>query len=99
VIPPRKNRKKQREYDKHLLTTRSRGRLEFDAGWQDVVQSFMAIRKAQTPSGRQITFKADRSEEVSHADLAWATLHALAHEPLAMPESGSIAAARIEIFG
>ncbi|MCL2020945.1 MAG: terminase ATPase subunit family protein [Betaproteobacteria bacterium] len=77
----------------------SRGRLEFDAGWQDVAQSFMAIRKAQTPSGRQITFKADRSEEVSHADLAWATLHALAHEPLAIPESGSIAAARIEIFG
>jgi uncharacterized protein YjcR len=59
-----------------------RRRLEFDAGWTDLAQSFMAIRKTMTASGRQMTFEASRSEEVSHADLAWATLHALANEPL-----------------
>lgn len=58
------------------------GRLEFDAGWTDLVQSFLAIRKTMTPSGRQMTYTAGRSEEISHADLAWATMHALGNEPL-----------------
>lgn len=57
-------------------------RVEFDAGWTDFMQSFMAIRKAMTASGTQFTFMASRSEEVSHADLAWAAMHAFAHEPL-----------------
>jgi hypothetical protein len=60
----------------------TKGRLEFDAGWTDVAQSFMAIRKTTTASGRQVTFEAGRSEEISHADLAWACMHALANEPL-----------------
>lgn len=60
----------------------SKGRMEFDAGWTDVAASFMAIKKTTTPSGRQVTFEAGRSEDVSHADLAWATMHALANEPL-----------------
>ncbi|HJW26419.1 MAG TPA: terminase ATPase subunit family protein [Rhodocyclaceae bacterium] len=60
----------------------NKGRLEFDAGWTDMAASFMAIKKTTTPSGRQITFEAGRSEEISHADLAWATMHALHNEPL-----------------
>ena len=31
------------------------GRLEFDAGWTDVAQSLMAIRKTMTASGRQMS--------------------------------------------
>lgn len=58
------------------------GRLEFDAGWMDLCQSFIAIRKTMTASGRAFTFEASRSEEHSHADIAWATLHALFNEPL-----------------
>lgn len=58
------------------------GRLEFDAGWTDLVASLMSIRKAMTASGRQMTYEASRSEETSHADLGWALLHALVHEPL-----------------
>jgi uncharacterized protein YjcR len=71
-------------------------RVEFDAGWVDMAQSFMAIRKTMTASGRQMTFRADRSEQVSHADLAWATLHALHNEPLegALGTNGSF----MEIF-
>lgn len=64
------------------LDTMNKGRLEFDAGWTDLAQSFMAIRKTTTESGSRITFKANRSEEVSHADLAWAVMHALYNEPL-----------------
>lgn len=60
----------------------TKGRLEFDAGWNDVAASFMAIKKTTTASGRQITFEAGRSAEISHADLAWATMHALSNEPL-----------------
>uniref|UniRef100_UPI001CDB3D35 terminase ATPase subunit family protein n=1 Tax=Escherichia coli TaxID=562 RepID=UPI001CDB3D35 len=72
---------KQRLVLKTLDVVRKR-RLEFDAGWTDLAQAFMAIRKTLTPSGRQVTFEASRSEEVSHADLAWACMHAIINEPL-----------------
>ena len=42
----------------------------------------MAIRKVMTQSGNQMTFDADRSEDASHADLAWAAMHCLINEPL-----------------
>ncbi len=58
------------------------GRLEFDAGQTDIAASFLAIKKTLTPSGRQVTYQAGRSEETSHSDLAWATMHALFNEPL-----------------
>ncbi|WJV54466.1 terminase ATPase subunit family protein [Prodigiosinella aquatilis] len=60
----------------------SHRRLEFDAGNTDIAQSFMSIRKAVTASGNRPTYEASRSEEASHADLAWATMHALFNEPL-----------------
>jgi uncharacterized protein YjcR len=60
----------------------NKGRLEFDAGWTDVAASFMAIKKTTTASGRQVTFEAGRAKDISHADLAWATMHALSNEPL-----------------
>jgi len=64
------------------MAVMAKGRLEFDAGWSDVAASFMSIKKTMTNSGRQVTFEAGRAEDISHADLAWATMHALAHEPL-----------------
>ena len=56
----------------------------------------MAIRKTMTASGRQATFEASRSDDIGHADLAWAVMHALDHEPLGgdSPRSKSI----VEIF-
>ncbi|KAF0810448.1 terminase, ATPase subunit [Alcanivorax sp. S71-1-4] len=57
-------------------------RLEFDAGWNDVTQSFMAIKKTLTGSQQRLTYVSGRSEETGHADVAWATMHALANEPL-----------------
>ncbi|PUA16810.1 terminase ATPase subunit family protein [Glaciimonas sp. PCH181] len=59
----------------------NKARLEFDAGWTDIAQSFMTIRKVLTPSGRQVTYDAGRTDETGHADLAWACMHALDHEP------------------
>lgn len=59
-----------------------RRRLEFDAGWSDLAQSFMAIRKTLTASQRYVTYVADRNDNVSHADIAWATMHAIYNEPL-----------------
>ena len=60
----------------------NKGRMEFDAGWTEFAASFMAIKKTTTASGRQLTFEAGRSEATSHADLAWACMHALSNEPL-----------------
>lgn len=74
----------------------SNGRLEFDAGSTDIAASFMAIKKAMTPSGRQVTYQAGRSEDVSHADLAWATMHALFNEPLEGATSTN--SSKMEIF-
>ncbi|WP_444852142.1 phage terminase large subunit family protein, partial [Salmonella enterica] len=51
-----------------------RGCLEYDAGATDVTQSFMSIRKTMTSSGRSATYEASRTEEASHADIAWATI-------------------------
>lgn len=59
-----------------------KGRFEFDyAHAVEVGSSFMAIKKQLTNSQRQITYVADRSEEASHADLAWACLQVLLNEP------------------
>lgn len=60
----------------------ARQRIEFDGGWIDLQSSFLSIKKALTTSGRAVTFKASRSEEVGHADLAWAAMHILINEPL-----------------
>lgn len=62
------------------------GRLEFDAGWLDMMAAFMAIRPEITKGGTQVTYVASRSGGVGHADLAWATMHALFFEPLDITE-------------
>lgn len=64
------------------------GRLEYDAGNTDITQSFMAIRKTMTASGNRSTYEASRSEEASHADVAWAIMHALLNEPLTAAAGG-----------
>ena len=61
----------------------NKGRLEFDCGMTDLAQAFMSIRRSVTAGGKMPTFEASRSEETSHADIAWATMQALLHEPLA----------------
>lgn len=65
-----------------MLDVMGNQRLEFDAGWTEVSASFMAIKKTVTEKSKQPTYQAGRSEETSHADLAWAIMHAVQHEPL-----------------
>ena len=72
-------------------------RLQFDAGWTDLAASLMAIRKTMTPSGRQMTFMAGRTDDTGHADLAWALFHALHNEPLEGRNGANTA--RMEIIG
>jgi uncharacterized protein YjcR len=62
----------------------SSGRLEFDAGWMDVMASFMAIHPEITKGG--VTYTASRAGGTGHADLAWAVMHALFFEPLDITE-------------
>ncbi|WP_428993466.1 hypothetical protein [Stenotrophomonas maltophilia] len=67
-------------------------RMQYDAGWIDLIQSLMAIQKTLAPSGRQVTYTAGRSRTTGHTDLAWALMHALQNEPLegVMGARGSI---------
>ena len=55
--------------------------------------------KTPTPSGRQVTFEASRSEEVSHADLAWACMHAIINEPLESPAARTAGGGLIKVYG
>jgi len=56
-------------------------RIEWDAGWNDIAQAFLTIKRGATNSG-QITYSASRTDATGHADIAWAIMHALANEPL-----------------
>ncbi|WP_374189205.1 terminase large subunit domain-containing protein [Actinobacillus lignieresii] len=59
----------------------NKGRFKFDSlHATEIGASFMAIKKQLTNSQKQITYVADRSEEASHADLAWACLQVLLNE-------------------
>ncbi|MDC0611905.1 terminase ATPase subunit family protein [Vibrio sp.] len=57
-------------------------RLQFDSNMKETAMAFMAIKRVSTNSGNMMTFKADRSELVGHADDFWALSHALINEPL-----------------
>ena len=56
-------------------------RIEWDAGWTDIAQAFLTIKRGTT-NGGQITYSASRTDATGHADIAWAIMHALANEPL-----------------
>ena len=56
-------------------------RIEWDAGWSDVAQAFLTIKRGTTTSG-QVTYSASRTDATGHADVAWAVMHALQNEPL-----------------
>ncbi len=72
-------------------------RLEFDAGDVDLQQSFMAIKREVTGSGRGVTYAAGRSKDAGHADLAWACMNALDNEPLEATATGGAARSILEI--
>lgn len=59
----------------------SKGRMEWDSNGNDIPASFMSIKKQLTASGKQTTYVADRSEEASHGDIAWAIMQTLINEP------------------
>ena len=56
-------------------------RLEYNAGWSEVSKSFMMIYKTNTDTGN-VTYKATRTADTGHADIAFAILHALSFESL-----------------
>jgi len=85
---------------KHLI---SRRRVEWDASQTDIPLAFLAIRQTMTPTGRQMTFQASRSDTTGHADVAWAIMHSLdrvAFRDFDQPEGGHAASRRgfMEIF-
>ena len=57
------------------------GRLEYPAHWTELAHAFLTIRQTSTNFG-SMTYTAGRTGKTGHADLAWAVMHALMHEPL-----------------
>ncbi len=57
-------------------------RLQLDQEMKDLPAAFMAIKRGMSGSGNMMTFKADRSDKVGHADGFWALSHAIINEPL-----------------
>lgn len=55
-------------------------RLKFDSGDNDIVTSFMTVRKRITGTGK-ITYVSDRSEDASHGDLSWAIMNCVLNVP------------------
>jgi len=74
------------------------GRIEFDAGWTDVMQALMAIRPALTGSQKGVTYISKRNGEIGHADVAWALLHALSNEPLDAGSASEAVGGSVKIF-
>ncbi|WP_216636533.1 hypothetical protein [Endozoicomonas ascidiicola] len=71
---------------KNLLVQKAKsvweeGRMEYPAEWTDFAHAFLTIRQTSTNSGG-MTYSAGRTMSTGHADVAWATMHALIHEPL-----------------
>jgi uncharacterized protein YjcR len=73
-------------------------RIEFDAGWTDVMQAFMAIRPSLTASQRGVTYIARRNGAIGHADIAWAILHALSNEPLDVASADEAQGGTVQFF-
>ena len=55
-------------------------RLKFDSGDNDIVTSFMTVKKRITGTGK-ITYVSDRSEDASHGDISWAIMNCILNVP------------------
>lgn len=75
-----------------------KGRLEWDSGFSDLASAFVAIRPGLTAGGRAITYTAGRTGATGHAELAWATMHALYHEPIESPAVRGVGGSFAEIY-
>ena len=56
-------------------------RVLWDAEETTIAHAFLTIRRTTTPGG-QMTYAANRTDATGHADVAWAIMHALDHEPI-----------------
>ena len=63
-------------------------RVLWDASWSDIAAGFMQIKK-KISGTNLITYVADRSDTIGHADAAWALMHVLINEGLLLPGTQS----------
>ena len=64
-------------------------RIEFDLGDKELVSAFTSVKRTLTPSGRQVTFDAQR-RGTAHGDLAWALMHTFGFESLGSTQSNQL---------
>ncbi|HHF4150999.1 TPA: terminase family protein [Haemophilus influenzae] len=70
-------------------------RLKFDSGDNDIVSSFMTVKKRVTGTGK-ITYVSDRSEDASHGDLSWAIMNCILNVPYGL--GGDVSSNKSTIF-
>lgn len=73
------------------------GRVEFDQGWTDLMQAFMAIHPSLTGTGKSVTYVAARNGQIGHADIAMACMHAFINEPLDIERAAKGGGGRVVI--
>lgn len=54
-----------------------RGLIEWSEEEKDIAASFLMVKQTSTQSGAKITFVADRTSQLQHADVFWAIAHAI----------------------
>lgn len=59
-----------------------KGRVQWETDHKDITAAFLSIRSVPTASGRGMTYVSGRSKDLSHSDVAWATLQCFYQEPL-----------------
>lgn len=64
----------------------NKGRFLFDSSWDDVVHSFLMIKRKTTRNSNQSTFVATRTKDSSHADIAMASMHLFSLEGINIME-------------
>lgn len=81
AVPVKYSQEKKTEMVMKTKNLIAKHRLQFDAGANDVISSFLTIKKLATRSGRAMTYVSDRTAESSHGDIAWAIMNALLNVP------------------
>ena len=74
-----------------------RKRIQFDAGWSDMTQSFISIRGDSTRGGMP-TYSGGRNAQTGHGELAWSAMHSLAREPIGAIEGQTMGGGILEIL-
>ncbi len=75
----------------------NKNKIEFDGEIRELIPAFLTIKQATTQSG-VVTFKADRTAQTGHADIAFAIMHGLSKYQISTEVNAGAGRSRVEAF-